>query len=91
MRFDPDMLQVRPNFGDKPDLRERLATYYAMIENLDWNIGRLLEAIDGVPGFKDNTMTVYFSDHGDFMGSHNQMEAGPSFTGPAFRTGSAVR
>jgi len=74
MRFDPETLKVRPNFGDKPDLRARLAVYYAMIENLDWNIGRLLDALQTIPGFQDNTVTVYFSDHGDFMGSHNQME-----------------
>ena len=74
MRFDPETLQVRPNFGDKEGLRERLATYYAMIENLDWNIGRLLDSIENQVDFKDTTMTVYFSDHGDFMGSHNQIE-----------------
>jgi arylsulfatase A-like enzyme len=45
-----------------------------MIENLDWNIGRLLEAMQAMEKFQDNTVTVYFSDHGDFMGSHNQME-----------------
>ena len=34
-RFDPDTLQVRPNFEDTPEMREQLALYYAMIENLD--------------------------------------------------------
>ena len=79
-RFDPARLQVRPNFGRPLDilpspvasdakLRESLATYYAMIENLDWNIGRMTEAIRGVAGF-ENTLTVYFSDHGEYMGSH---------------------
>ena len=42
---------------------------YAMIENLDANIGRLLERVRAAPGFED-TLTVYFSDHGDYMGSH---------------------
>ena len=77
MRFDPASLKTRPNFGgqaERSDLRERLAAYYAMIENLDGNIGRLLDAVDGMDGFRDNTVTVYFSDHGDFMGSHGQME-----------------
>ncbi|MDE2825441.1 MAG: sulfatase-like hydrolase/transferase [Gemmatimonadota bacterium] len=74
MRFDPASLKTRPNFGGQADLRERLAVYYAMIENLDGNIGRLLDAVDGMDGFRDNTVTVYFSDHGDFMGSHGQME-----------------
>jgi len=52
-------------------MREHLATYYAMIENLDWNIGRLMETIGATAGFED-TLTVYFSDHGDYMGSHGR-------------------
>jgi arylsulfatase A-like enzyme len=44
--------------------------YYAMIENLDQNIGRLRDTVEAIEGFKDETLTVYFSDHGDFMGSH---------------------
>jgi arylsulfatase A-like enzyme len=68
-RFDPAALKVRPNFSDTPQMRKNLATYYAMIENLDWNIGQLMEKVRGKPGF-DETLTVYFSDHGDYMGSH---------------------
>jgi arylsulfatase A-like enzyme len=70
-RFDPDNLELRPNFVDTPDHRQKLALYYAMIENLDWNIGRLMEALASMPRFR-NTLTVYFSDHGDFMGSHGR-------------------
>ena len=51
-------------------MRKELATYYAMVENLDWNIGRLMDALASVDTFKDDTLTVYVSDHGDFMGSH---------------------
>jgi arylsulfatase A-like enzyme len=68
-RFAPDALQVRGNFEDTPEMREHLATYYAMIENLDWNVGRLMSVLQEQPAFAD-TLTVYFSDHGDFMGSH---------------------
>jgi len=70
-RFDPANLQTRANFTDTPKMREQLAMYYAMIENLDQNIGRLREKIEATPKFGENTLTVYFSDHGDFMGSHN--------------------
>lgn len=71
-RFDPDQLVVRENFGEKEqDLRRQLAIYYAMIENLDENIGRLLDALNRLPGFRDNTLIAYISDHGDFMGSHD--------------------
>jgi arylsulfatase A-like enzyme len=73
-RFEPAKLKVRPNFDDSPEMRESLAIYYAMVENLDWNIGRLLEKLQALPAFKDDTLTVYFSDHGDHMGSHGLIE-----------------
>ena len=68
-RFDPAALEVRDNFEDTPEMRQHLADYYAMIENLDWNIGRLMEGVQGTSGFAD-TLSVYFADHGDYMGSH---------------------
>ncbi|MEE3042312.1 MAG: sulfatase-like hydrolase/transferase [Candidatus Latescibacterota bacterium] len=70
-RFDLHGLEVRDNFIGGDDMRKHLATYYAMIENLDWNIGRLMETLGGVKGFED-VLTVYFSDHGDYMGSHGR-------------------
>jgi len=69
LRHDPAALEVRPNFEDTPEYRENLARYYAMIENLDWNLGRLVDAVRATPGFED-AIVVYFSDHGDFLGSH---------------------
>jgi arylsulfatase A-like enzyme len=73
-RFDPAQLEVRPNFTDTPENRATLAKYYAMIENLDWNIGRLMNALQELPQFQ-NTLTVYFSDHGEYLGSHNRVAA----------------
>ena len=73
LRHDPATLQVPPNFSDTPEYRRNLARYYAMIENLDWNLGRILDKLDELPGFQgDRTATVYFSDHGDLMGSHRR-------------------
>ncbi len=70
-RLDPTSLKHRPNVRkeDEKEMRECLALYYAMIENLDHNMGRLLDTIAETPGFED-TLIVYISDHGDFMGSH---------------------
>jgi arylsulfatase A-like enzyme len=80
--MDPDALRVDPNFArvnelfaevfpqlDARMLREILCNYYAMVENLDANLGRLLEAIAGLPGMS-NTLVVYISDHGDYVGNH---------------------
>lgn len=71
-RFDPRNLVVPENFDEGPadEFRECLATYYAMIENLDFNMGRLIDTLATTPGFED-TLIVYISDHGDLMGSHN--------------------
>jgi arylsulfatase A-like enzyme len=69
LRWKYKDLVVRENFTDVPPFREWLAIYYGMIENLDWNIGRLLDAMRELPRFKDS-LVVYFSDHGEFMGSH---------------------
>lgn len=35
----------------------------AMIENLDWNVGRVLGALDEL-GISENTIVIYFSDNG---------------------------
>lgn len=35
----------------------------AMCENIDWNVGRVLTALDRL-GLRDNTVVVYFSDNG---------------------------
>ncbi|MCB0188200.1 MAG: sulfatase-like hydrolase/transferase, partial [Caldilineaceae bacterium] len=37
--------------------------YAAMVENLDWNIGRLLAAVDAA-GIGDNTIIIFTSDNG---------------------------
>ena len=54
------------------DSRKSLAGYYAMIENLDWNVGRVLETVEA-QGLSDNTYVIYFSDHGDMHGSHGRI------------------
>lgn len=52
-------------------VKQDLAGYYAQIENLDWNLGRIREALEQL-GLDDNTHIVFFSDHGDMHGSHGQ-------------------
>ncbi|MCF7817302.1 MAG: sulfatase [Kiritimatiellales bacterium] len=38
-------------------------TYAAMVDNLDWNVGRILAALDEL-GKRDNTLVVFMSDNG---------------------------
>lgn len=47
----------------KADQARRMEIYAAMIENLDWNIGRLLQHLKQ-RGLYDNTLIVFQSDNG---------------------------
>jgi arylsulfatase A-like enzyme len=60
--YDPDNIRLRENvfLADK----SVIATYYAAITSLDWNLGRLLDTIDRL-GIAENTIVVFTSDHGD--------------------------
>ncbi len=50
-------------------VRQHLADYYASIEYLDAQIGRILDALDS-SGQTSNTLIVFTSDHGLAIGSH---------------------
>ena len=51
------------------NLLDDLRTYYAMIENLDDNVGRLVEALRAA-GTLDDTVIALTADHGELLGSH---------------------
>ncbi|CAN5432256.1 sulfatase [soil metagenome] len=74
-RHNPATLLMRPNVPNiKSSIdtaRRDLAGYYAMIENLDDNLGRVRAAL-AATGLAENTHIVFFSDHGDMHGSHGQ-------------------
>jgi len=71
-RHRPETIQLRPNVPSvnhvQQQARQSLAGYYAMIENLDWNVGRILQTLRNT-GLADQTILVFFSDHGDMHGS----------------------
>jgi arylsulfatase A-like enzyme len=50
-------------------VRQHLADYYAAIEFLDAQIGRIVEAIQASSQY-DNTLIVFTADHGLAIGSH---------------------
>ncbi len=74
-RYSPARIKLRPNVPDVRHITDRarreLAGYYAMIENLDWNVGRIVETLRRLEIY-DDTHIVFFSDHGDMHGSHGQ-------------------
>lgn len=51
------------------DLLDDLRVYYAMVENLDDNVGRLVTALRET-GRLDDTVIVMLADHGELLGSH---------------------
>ena len=71
----PGQVELRPNVPPVAWVEERarreLAGYYAQIENLDGNVGRVREAL-AEAGLDLDTNLIFFSDHGDNHGSHGQ-------------------
>ena len=59
-------------WGDvsEEDVRQSRACYFAQMEQLDAQIGRLLDALDKT-GQSDNTIVVFTADHGDMLGAHH--------------------
>ena len=76
-KHTPGQIQLRPNVpevGDVPTrARRNLAGYYALIENLDMNVGRVMQTLDELD-LRDTTHVIFFSDHGDCHGSHGYFE-----------------
>ncbi|GIV78517.1 MAG: arylsulfatase [Litorilinea sp.] len=44
-------------------INETHARLYGMVENIDWNVGRLLNRLDEL-GLAEDTLVIYTSDHG---------------------------
>ncbi|MEX0693251.1 MAG: sulfatase-like hydrolase/transferase [Rhodospirillales bacterium] len=96
---------VRVNYSRMPDqddrqLREIIANYYGMISLIDHNVGRIMTALDKL-GLSEDTVVVYSTDHGDWLGDHGLILKGPInyeglvrvgclFTGPGVPEGKVV-
>lgn len=52
------------------------AHYYGMISHIDAHVGRILAALRQT-GQLDNTIIVYTSDHGEYLGDHGLVRKGP--------------
>lgn len=57
-------------------LREIIANTYGQIALIDHNVGRILAALEA-NGLADNTIVIYISDHGDWLGDHGLILKGP--------------
>jgi len=60
------------------------AAYWAMIDLIDAQLGRLLQCLDEL-GERENTLIVFSSDHGEMLGDHGIYLKGPYFYEPLLR------
>ncbi len=74
--YEPDNDPHADGWGQLSELaREHMPNwrrvYHAMTTNLDWNLGRLLDAVKAA-GIRDDTIIVFGSDHGEMFGAHGR-------------------
>jgi len=60
------------------------AAYWGMVDLIDQQMGRLLEAVEAA-GQRENTLVIFTSDHGEMLGDHGIYLKGPYFYEPAVR------
>lgn len=67
---ETDLRKIPPGETEtEEEIRDFIAKYYGMISNVDFNVGRILNWLDA-KGIAENTVVVFFSDHGDMCGQH---------------------
>ncbi len=76
-RFAKDGDWMQYEKGWKRRLVQDNPVYAAMLENMDWNIGRLLDALKQA-GVDDNTLVIFTSDNGGL----STAEGSPTVNGP---------
>ncbi|MBD2869008.1 sulfatase family protein [Paenibacillus arenilitoris] len=69
---------------NETDHRMIRAAYWAMIDLIDEQVGRMLDALERT-GQKDNTIVVFMSDHGELLGDHGVYLKGAYFYEPSVR------
>jgi arylsulfatase A-like enzyme len=76
--FNNIMFQSKPTEYSKEANRMRLIKYWAQIDLIDEQIGRLLKVLE-TTGQLNNTMIIFTSDHGDMAGDHGLLQKGCRF------------
>ena len=91
----PDLMAYREKGSRTPpqtdeQLRHLIANYYGMIALIDHNVGRMLNALSDL-GLVDNTMVIYTTDHGEWLGDHGLLLKGPMMYEGLLRVGCISR
>lgn len=61
---------------EEETLRRNLAVYYGMISFVDAGVGRILDHLDTL-GLTGETVVIFTTDHGHFLGQHGLIAKGP--------------
>ena len=69
----PKNLHWRANTKGRRDGAQDPRCYFAMLQNVDENVGRLTKFLDD-SGLADNTILVFTSDHGEMMASQGRYD-----------------
>lgn len=56
---------------ERGEITDWMKVYYAMVANVDYNVGRMRDAIAKL-GLTDDTLFVFTSDHGELFGAHGR-------------------
>jgi arylsulfatase A-like enzyme len=78
---DPKFADIRKAYSRIPEqtdeqLREIIANTYGQISFIDHQIGRIMNTLME-QGLDENTIVIYISDHGDWLGDHGLILKGP--------------
>ncbi|HIG16384.1 MAG TPA: hypothetical protein EYQ31_03305, partial [Candidatus Handelsmanbacteria bacterium] len=71
-------------------IRRAMAYYYATISQIDHHVGRMTSLLKA-KGLYDNTLILYNSDHGDYMGYHHLLLKGNHMYEPLIRVPLVVK
>jgi len=80
--------RIEPQTDDQ--LRHLIANYYGMISLIDHNVGWILSTLDEL-GLSEDTIVVFTSDHGEWLGDHGLVLKGPMFYEGLLRVGLVMR
>ena len=89
LRIEREKYSRTPEQTDE-QLRHLIANYYSMISLIDHNVGRIMVALDEL-GLRENTLVIYSTDHGDWLGDHGIILKGPMHYEGLLRVGCIAR
>jgi len=70
---DNKVWNVNKGYADEQIWRNYIGAYYALVTEIDHCVGEILKALDE-SGITEETIVIYTSDHGDFVGNHGMVE-----------------